>query len=74
MTEFRVDFDTKNKTNDEKKCDYSIGFRYVLKMLKKDRINTIKNDYKSNFISKMEKVKKMPRKTIISVKISIQKS
>lgn len=71
MTEFRVDFDTKNKTNDEKKRIYSIRFRYVVKTVKKDRINTIKNDYKSSFVLKIEKVKEMVRKVGVTMKISI---
>lgn len=42
-------------------------------MLKKDRINTIKNDYKSNFTSEIEKIRQMTRKLGVTMKISIGK-
>lgn len=42
-------------------------------MVKKGDDNTTKSECESNFVPGIEKVKKMTRKTIISVKISIGK-
>lgn len=74
MPEFGIDFDSKNRRNDRKIRNYSIGFRYVLKMLKKGDDNNTKSECESNFTSKIEKMKKMTRKTGVNVKISIGKN
>lgn len=41
-------------------------------MVKKDKVNTIKNGYKSSFVLKIEKMKKVSRKPSITMKIPIQ--
>ena len=73
MPEFDTDFDSKNRRNASKKRDYSIHSRRVLKMFKKDDDNASKSECESNFVPGIEKMKKMTRKTIISMKISIGK-
>lgn len=64
MPEFGIDFDSKNRRNASKKRDDSIHSRQVLKMFKKDDDNASKSECKSNFISKMEKVKKISEKLV----------
>lgn len=62
MPEFDTDFDSKNRRNANKKRDYSIRLRYVVKTVKKGDDNNSKSECESNFISKMEKVKKISEK------------
>lgn len=62
MPEFDTDFDAKNKTKARKKRNDSIRLRRVLKTVKKGDDNNSKSECESNFISKMEKVKKISEK------------
>ena len=64
MPEFDTDFSMKNKTKARKKCNYSIHSRYVIKTVKKGDDNNTKSECESNFISKMEKVKKISEKLV----------
>lgn len=62
MLEFGSDFDSKNRRKARKKCNYSIGFRYVVKTVKKGDDNNTKSECESNFTSEIEKMKKMPKR------------
>lgn len=73
MPEFDTDFDSKNRRNANKKRDDSIRFRYVVKTVEKGDDNASKSECESNFVPGIEKMKKMPRKIGVNVKISIQK-
>lgn len=73
MPEFDTDFDVKNKSKANKKRDYSIRLRYVLKTVKKDKVNTIKTEGESSFVSEIRKIRQMARELGISMKIPIGK-